>query len=74
MERITGDKIHIRFEQAVLADDVEVATIATDNFGGDDFGRWEVEIGFREGLNEAGMSAILISRMRSMSLVRRGSP
>ena len=54
VERITGYEIDIRLEQAVLADDVEMATDSPDNFGGDDIGRREVKIGFGESFDEAG--------------------
>jgi hypothetical protein len=54
VERVSGDKIDIGFEKAVLADDIEVPPVAPDDFGGDDFGRGEIEIGFGKCGDEAG--------------------
>ena len=54
VERVAGHQIDVGFEKAVLADDVEMAAVATDDFRGDDLGGRQVEIRFGKCFDEAG--------------------
>ena len=54
VERVAGDDVNVCFEEAMLTDDIEVTAVAADDFRGDDFGWWKIEIIFGKCLDETG--------------------